>query len=77
MNIFLNIWQDSSDGGSARRKATTYTGQHNTEKRGHTSMSRARFEPMIPVFERLKMVSASDRAATGTGLQRYSDSIIS
>jgi len=46
------------DGGSARRKATTYTGQHNTEKRGHTSMPRAGFEPKIPVL---------DRAAIGTG----------
>jgi len=55
------------DGGSARRKATTYTGQHNTEKRGHTSMPRAGFEPMIPIFERSKTVRASDRAASGTG----------
>jgi len=39
------------DGGSARRKATTYTGEHNTQKRGHTSMPRAGFEIMIPVFE--------------------------
>jgi len=38
------------EGGLARPKATTYTGQHNTEKRGHTSMPRAGFEPMIPVF---------------------------
>jgi len=53
------------DGGSARRKATTYTGQHNTEKRGHTSMPRAGFEPMIPVFERLKNVRALDRAVIG------------
>jgi len=55
------------DGGSARRKATTYTGQHNTEKRGHTSMPRAGFEPTIPVFERSKTVRALDRAVIGTG----------
>jgi hypothetical protein len=54
----LDIWQDSLDGGSARRKASTYTGQHNTEKRGHTSMPRVGFEPKIPVFERPKTVRA-------------------
>jgi len=26
-----------------------HTGQYNTEKRGHASMPRARFEPAIPV----------------------------
>jgi hypothetical protein len=44
-----------------------HTGQHNTEKRGHTSMPRVEFEPTIPVFERPKKVGASDRSATGTG----------
>jgi hypothetical protein len=39
------------------------TGQHSTEKRGHTSMSRAAFEPVIPVFERSKTVRGLDRAA--------------
>jgi hypothetical protein len=35
------------DGGSARRKASPYTVQHNTEKRTHThtSMPWAEFEP--------------------------------
>jgi len=37
------------DGGLARRKASTYTGQRNTEKRGHTSMHRGGFGPTIPV----------------------------
>jgi len=55
------------DGGSARRKASTYTGQHNTEKRGHTSMARVEFEPTIPVFERPKTVRTSDRSAIGIG----------
>jgi hypothetical protein len=55
------------DGGSARRKTSTYIGQHNTEKREHTSMPRAGFEPMIPVFERPKTVRTLDRAAIGTG----------
>jgi hypothetical protein len=40
---------------------------HNTEKRRHTSMPRAGFEPVIPVFERPKTVRALDRAAIGTG----------
>jgi len=47
--------------------ASTYTGQHNTEKRRHISMSRAGFEPAIPVFERPKTVRAFERAAIGTG----------
>jgi hypothetical protein len=63
----MDIWYDSLDGGSARRKASTYTGQHNKEKRGHTSMPRAGFEPTIPMFERPKTVRASDHAAIGTG----------
>jgi len=45
------------DGGSAHRKASTYTGQHNTEIRGHISMPRARFEPTNPL----------DSGTTGTG----------
>jgi hypothetical protein len=67
MNLFLDIWQDSLDERSARRKAPTCTGQHNTEKREHTSMPRAEFEPTVPVFERLKTVSALYCAAIGTG----------
>jgi hypothetical protein len=35
----MDIWYDSLDGKSARRKAFTYTGQHNTEKRGHIHAS--------------------------------------
>jgi len=54
-------------GGSARRKAITYTGQHNTEKRGHTSTPRVGLEPTIPVFERPKTVRASERLAIGPG----------
>jgi len=55
------------NGVSARRKSTTYTGQHNTEKSGHTSMTRAGFEATIPMFEMWKTVRALDLAATGTG----------
>jgi hypothetical protein len=64
----LDIWYDSLDGGSARRKVTTYTGQHNTEKRGHTSMPRAGFEPTIPVFEWSNTVRALDRVAIRTAM---------
>jgi hypothetical protein len=63
----LDILLDSLDGGSARRKASTYTGQHNKEKRWHTSMPRAGRESAILVFERLKTVRALDRAAIGAG----------
>jgi len=56
------------DGGSARRKAISYTGQYNTEKRGQTSMPRAVFEATIPIFERWKTVRDLDRAAIGTGV---------
>jgi hypothetical protein len=74
MNLFLDIWKDSLDGRSARRKATTYTGQHNTEKRGHTSMPGAGFERTIPEFERLKTGRDLDRATTGNGVKNiYKD----
>jgi hypothetical protein len=50
--------QDSLDGGSARRKAATYT---------QTFMPRVGFEHMIPVSERAKTVPALARAATVIG----------
>jgi len=34
MNLFGHL-VGSLDGGSARRRVSTYTGQHNTEKRAH------------------------------------------
>jgi hypothetical protein len=37
---------------SARRKASTYTGQHNTERRRQTSMPWAGLEPTIPTTNR-------------------------
>jgi hypothetical protein len=55
--------KDSLDGGSARRKAATYT--HN--KRTQTSMPWVRFESTIPAFKRAKTVHATDRAATVIG----------
>jgi hypothetical protein len=42
------------DGGPTHRKACAYTEQRNTEKRWPTSVPRAGFEPVIPVFERSK-----------------------
>jgi hypothetical protein len=48
------------DGGSARRKAATYT----QNKRTQTPMPLVGFEPTIPVFERAKTVHALERAAT-------------
>jgi hypothetical protein len=45
-------------------KASTYTGQHSTERRGRTSMLRVGFEPTIPVTKRPR--HALDGAATGT-----------
>jgi hypothetical protein len=49
---YLDIWWDSLDEWSARRKASTYTWQHNTETRGQTSMSWETFEPTIPATNR-------------------------
>jgi len=53
-------------GKSARRRACAYT-----EKQGHTSMPRAEFEPMIPVFELSKSIRALDRVAIGTYSKDY------
>jgi len=58
------------DGKSVRRKATTYTGRHDTEKRGHISMPRAGIEPKIPVFKLSKTVRTSDYAVFRTGKSR-------
>jgi hypothetical protein len=55
------------DGGSARRKAVTYT----QNKRTQTSMLRVGFEPTIPVFERAKTVHALDRAAAVIGVAYF------
>jgi hypothetical protein len=48
----FDIWQDSLDEGSARRKVSTCTGQHNTERRGQTSMPQVGFKLTIPVSKR-------------------------
>jgi hypothetical protein len=54
-------------GDQSSAKASTYTGQHNTERRRHTSVPRAGFEPAIPMFEWPKTVLDLDRAAIEPG----------
>jgi hypothetical protein len=48
--------QDSLDGGSAHRKVSTYTVQHNTESGGNTSTPRAGFKSRTPVFQWCKII---------------------
>jgi hypothetical protein len=55
---------NSLNGGSARRKAATYTYNKSTK----TSMPRVEFEPMTIVFERAKTVHALHCEATVNGL---------
>jgi hypothetical protein len=55
-------------GDQSSAKASTFTGQHNTEKHRHISMPPAGFEPAIPMFERPKTVLPLDRAAIETGV---------
>jgi len=42
-----------------------YTGQHNTEKRGHKFMPRAGFESTIPMLERFYNIRALHSEASG------------
>jgi hypothetical protein len=56
------------DGGSARRKAATYAGQHKQNKRTQTLMAWVGFEPTISVFEPGKTVHTLHRAATVIGI---------
>jgi len=55
------------DGGSANRKACTYTGQHSTEKSGHSATAGTGSEPTVPVFltEDIQGFSWSVRINTG------------
>jgi hypothetical protein len=46
-NLFLRTWWDSLDGGGGHRKASTCTGQLNTERRGQPSMLWAGLKPTI------------------------------
>jgi hypothetical protein len=67
---FLDLIQsryDYLDGGSARRKASTYTLNNiNTDWKHiiETAMPSVGFEATIPASERTKTVNALDRAAT-------------
>jgi hypothetical protein len=63
----INSRQNSLDGGSACRKAATYTHNYTNRINAQTSMPRVGFKPTTPVFERAKTVHASDRAATVNG----------
>jgi len=56
----VDFWYDSLVGGSVQSQASTDAGQHNTEKRRHTSMPRAGLETAISISERPKTVLASD-----------------
>jgi hypothetical protein len=68
---------DSSDGGSASRKACyLHTEQHKENKRTQTSMSQVGFEPTTPAFERAKTVHDLDRVATVISRNNYTLIII-
>jgi hypothetical protein len=54
MNERLDSWEDSLDEWSARRKASAYTGQHKTERRGQTHIPWTGFETATQVFKRQK-----------------------
>lgn len=49
INSFRCSWQGSLDRGSAHYKASIYSGQHNTEKHGHTSIPQSGFKPTIRI----------------------------
>jgi len=69
MNLFRQLVGLLGRGICPTQGLYLHTGQHETEKRGHTSMPRVGFEPTIPVLERSKTVRVSDRAAIGTGVK--------
>jgi len=56
--------------GSVHRKVSTYTLQHNTEKRRYTSTPRAVFRHPIPVFERPENIRTLDHAVILTGTRQ-------
>jgi hypothetical protein len=67
MTLFGQLVGVSGRGIGPMQGLYLHTGQHNTQKRRHTFMPRVGFESTIPVFERPKKISASDRLAIGTG----------
>jgi hypothetical protein len=50
-----------------------HTGQHNTEKPQTHFHASVGFKPMIPVFDWLKTVCASDHMAIGTGMKNFNE----
>jgi hypothetical protein len=52
----------SEEGVPARRKAFTYTGQHNIEWRGQTPMPWVGFEPTLPISKRSRSTPYSAQA---------------
>jgi hypothetical protein len=62
---------DPLDGGSANRKASTYTQDSINTEQTHASMPWVAFEPTIPVFERVKTVHALDHADTVIGKTKH------
>jgi hypothetical protein len=55
------------DEGSAHRKASTYTGRHNTEKRGHTSIISSGIRTHEPTVRAVQIILTLDREATEGG----------
>jgi hypothetical protein len=68
---FLNLYAVGRTPWTGNQAVARPLSAHRTtqieNKRTQTSMSRVRFEPTIPVFERVKTVHALDRAATVIG----------
>jgi hypothetical protein len=73
--IYFDIWQDSLDEWSARRKASTYTGQHNTERQGTNIHALSGIRNHDPSNQPAK-AHASDRTATGSAFLSYYLAII-
>jgi hypothetical protein len=65
MNYFRHFCRTPSTGD--RPIARPLRKQDSTEKRGHTSMALAGFEPTIPMVQQFKTTRALDRAAIGIG----------
>jgi hypothetical protein len=64
-------WQDSFEGGSARRKAAK-----TQNKRGQISIHPVEFEPAIPVFYQAKKFHVLDHAAIVMGVVKRCISLI-
>jgi hypothetical protein len=70
INPSIHFWKCSLDGGSDHLRVSTTTVQYSTTQHRKTSTyihASRRFKPTIPVFERSKIIRASDRMATGAG----------